>query len=29
MRTIPNSAAQADVDNAISLIKKFRMHALS
>jgi len=29
MRTIPKSAAQADVDNAISLIKKFRMHALS
>ncbi|HXX01159.1 MAG TPA: DUF1214 domain-containing protein [Candidatus Acidoferrales bacterium] len=29
MRTIPKSAAQADVDSAISLIKKFRMHALS
>jgi len=26
MRTIPNSAAQTDVDNAIALIKKFRMY---
>jgi hypothetical protein len=25
MRTIPNSAAQSDVDSAIELIKKFRM----
>jgi hypothetical protein len=29
MRTIPNSEAQADVDNAIALIKKFRMYPLS
>jgi len=29
MRTIPKSAAQADVDNAVALIKKFRMYPLA
>src|SRR5262249_50297816 len=29
IRTIPNSASQSDVDNAIALIKKFRVYPLS